>query len=61
MFLIEYDKGLFVNATQINWLSFNSVGKVQFTMIGDIKSLFTVPPEFAQTFLNNLQAIDGNR
>lgn len=59
MFLIEYDAGAFVNATEINWLRVSEKGS-QFTLKGYTSGVFNVGADYCKTFFNNLQALNGN-
>lgn len=60
MFLIEYDKGLYINGELVDWLHVSPVGKVSVTLSGDIETVYKVSPECASTFVNNMQALSGS-
>ena len=60
MFLIEYDKGLYINGELVDWMQVNSVGKVSVTLSGDTETIDTVNPDCAATFVNNMQALSGS-
>jgi hypothetical protein len=60
MFLIEYDENMFVNGENIDWMNIDKNGIVSFTVAGDTENAFFVNALLNDSFLNNLQAIDGN-
>lgn len=60
MFLLEYAKGQFINANQIQWISVRIAGKVVFSVLGDPEGEFTVDDDFQYTFLNHLQCFNTN-
>lgn len=59
MWLIEWRKGNFVNAERIVNIHISSDGVVLFWLEGD-SDQYNVAPEFTETFLNNLQALNNN-
>lgn len=59
MFLIEYDNGLFVDGSDIQWISVSN-GGARFTLKGETGSVFTVGAEHCKTFFNHLQALNNN-
>lgn len=59
MFLIEYERGKFVNGSIINWINIRN-NTVNFTVTGDGESTFAVNPCYQKQFVNNLQAINSN-
>jgi len=59
MFLIEYDKGLFINATEIQRVNVNA-GASRFTIKGDPKNSIAVSADYCKTFFNHLQVLNDN-
>lgn len=59
MFLIEYNDGYFINANEINGIWFNKED-IHFQVKGDNESSYKVAEKFRFTFLNNMDAINGN-
>jgi hypothetical protein len=59
MFLIENEKGSFVDAEKIDCINTNG-GKITFTLSGDIENEYSVSADCNDQFLNHLGAIDGN-
>lgn len=59
MYLIEFQKGEFINGERIDWVCVGNKS-VQFTISGDAGSLFKVDEELQSVFVNNLQALNGN-
>jgi len=59
MFLVEIEKGIFVNAEQINFLSFAD-DKIRFTLISEEGAFYSVCKEFHDSFLNHLQGLNTN-
>ncbi len=58
MFLIEYDKGMFIDGGDIQWISICE-GDSRFTVKGDTV-IYIVKTEYCATFFNHLQALNGN-
>jgi len=59
MFLVEYDKGRFINAENVDRIQIDK-NIIKFTLSGDKDSTFTVEEGFISSFLNCLQALNGN-
>ena len=59
MFLIEYDYCDFIDAETVNWVGIKR-GKIEFTVRGKIGTLYRVKGEYQCSFVNCLQAINGN-
>ena len=59
MFLIEFDKGKFIDAERIDYINLND-NEIIFTLAGDTQSLYRVEKSYESLFCNNLQAINGN-
>lgn len=59
MFLIEYQKGHFVNANYIEMVRYMADGIVAFSTNSD-DSVVVVDRAFAGKFINRLQALNGN-
>lgn len=59
MFLIEYDKWLFVNGIEINWVGITESGS-KFSLRGESGDVFTVGADYCSIFFNHLQALNEN-
>ncbi len=59
MYLIEYSKGLFVNAENIEIISVNKCGVCLYTK-SDIDEPVKVDSDYALKFLNQLQSLNNN-
>jgi hypothetical protein len=59
MFLIEYEKGRFINGESIDALSFRDNG-IEFWLKNEGNASFYVENDLADTFLNHLQALNDN-
>jgi hypothetical protein len=59
MFLIEYEKGLFVNAEEINRVRLMD-GGISFCIGPCGNDVFYVGENYRETFCNHLQAINRN-
>lgn len=59
MWLIEWQKGIFINAERIVNIDISGADGVWFWLDGDSKG-YKVDPEFTELFLNNLQALNNN-
>jgi len=59
MFFIEYSEGYFIDAKKIKEVWFNKKD-IRFGMTNDNESSYKVHADYRYTFLNNLQAINGN-
>lgn len=56
MFFIEYEKGNFIDAEQVNWVSVKY--GVVFTLTARNEDILTVSEDIESHFVNNLQAIN---
>ena len=59
MFLIEYEEGSYINGEMINYIDIDKES-IEFTLAGDNESIFRVCKDHQQTFINHLQALNGN-
>ena len=59
MFLIECEEGVFVNAEKINWIEVDR-DKIEFTLEGDVESMFRVCKDHQELFVNHLQCLNNN-
>lgn len=60
MHLIKYKEGGYVNADSIDWLRFLDGGLIKFSLNSDFEYDFTVTKDYAEIFLNHLQAINSD-
>jgi hypothetical protein len=59
MFLVEWNRGRFINAERIDRLNIYA-DRISFTLMGDAETFFRVESEYTSTFLNHLQVINQN-
>lgn len=59
MFLIEFKGATYINGELVDWVEIVD-GKVNFTTSCDAGVIYESKGDYARTFLNNLQAINGN-
>lgn len=60
MFLIEYDKGRYINGELVEWMHVDPAGKVSVTLSSDTETAYKVNPDCAAAFVNNMQALSGS-
>jgi hypothetical protein len=59
MFLIEYQKDIFIDAERINFINLSD-NKVRFTHASDVDLVCTVDKGLEGSFLNNLQVVNAS-
>ena len=59
MFLIEIEKGVFIDGEDIQWVKVERE-KVGFILKSDCDTHMIVGEDYQASFVNNLQAINGN-
>ena len=59
MWLIGFKEGEFINAERINWVEVDR-DKIEFTLEGDVESIFRVCKDHQELFVNHLQALNAN-
>ncbi|HHZ97182.1 MAG TPA: hypothetical protein EYN67_16915 [Flavobacteriales bacterium] len=59
MFLIEYDKGLFIDGKSISWVKITPES-VMCTQVGGNETIIEVAKDYQEIFVKKLRVIDGN-
>lgn len=60
MFLIQYDKGRYINGELIESVTFDTSGGDGVFVTTQSKEYVYVGSDYVEVFLNNLQALNGN-
>lgn len=58
MFLIQFKKGFFVNAENIEIIRYKDSGEIIFFTVSDPDNEFGVDKEFTDSFINLIQELD---
>jgi hypothetical protein len=60
MFLIENEKGSFIDAEKIDTINVNG-GKITFSVVGDSENSYSVSKAYEEVFLKHLKTLNNNR
>ena len=59
MFLVEYKKGWFIDAEDIQWVKV-AIDEVSFILKSDPENCMAADADYQSSFVNNLQALNDN-